>query len=69
MTYRYWAKYRQRETGPFDSRHAALAAMRRLIREKGLPAPYRAEIMTGYGQDGAWFDIQWTRAAAEEERT
>jgi hypothetical protein len=63
----YWAViYRGRkrvrklaELGPFDNRDTALATALAYAKEQ-CPTSNR-DILTGYGTNGAFFDIQWHR--------
>ncbi len=52
---RYWAKRGKRIAGPAPTRSGALA----LFRMQFSLADRHTQIMTGYGSDGPWFDIQW----------
>lgn len=67
MSLKFWAKRGRQQVGPFPSRDAALAEFR-----KQFPClPRKAigggmKIMTGYGEDGIWFDIRWAPAIAPE---
>ncbi len=65
MTREYWARYRKQQLGPFATRLEAIAAMRKRI--KGWPIKYKEVIATGYGVDGMHFDIQWVKAAEEND--
>lgn len=60
MEKRFWSKFKSKQLGPFDSRDAAIQAMRDTVKAK----PTRDKIMTGYGNFGPHFDIQWHDLAA-----
>ena len=56
MTQQFWAHYRsgrnKRKIGPFDSRETAVLEA---LKDK----PKHKSLHTGYGADGAYFDIRW----------
>jgi hypothetical protein len=56
MERQFWAHYRsgryKRKIGPFATRAMAVGAAL-------VDKPKHKTLMTGYGSDGAWFDIKW----------
>lgn len=55
---KFWAKRGAKQLGPFSSRKAAIIAM---LDYPGSLAWKRKEVMTGYGNFGIHFDIQWIK--------
>jgi hypothetical protein len=57
FTRKYWAHVVSRKTatsvGPFETREAAVDACFRAN-------PKAKAVTSGYGSEGAWFDIRWT---------
>lgn len=58
MEKRFWSKLGTQQHGPFPTMQEALDAMRDSLAPSRKAKP-RERIMTGYGADGPWFDIQW----------
>lgn len=58
----YFATRGRNIVGPFDSRQEALDAFRNAYPHKGadyLAKAKSAQILTGYGADGPYFDMRW----------
>lgn len=53
---KYWSKRGTKQLGPFATRKAAIVAM---LDYPGSIAWKRKEVMTGYGNFGIHFDVQW----------
>lgn len=62
---KYWAKRGKILVGPFSTRDEALAAFRERYPFDGPDYMARSktkQILTGYGEDGPWFDLRWDDA-------
>jgi hypothetical protein len=67
MALKYWAKAGNSLIGPFETRNGAIESMRDRQADKRPLPDYMArarknQILTGYGEFGPHFDMQWVDA-------
>lgn len=54
---KWWAKAGKKVSGPWASRAEALREFK-----VENPKVTRGEVLSGYGSDGPWFSMQWSKA-------
>jgi hypothetical protein len=65
MERKYWAKRNRQQVGPFATREEAVEAFRTAFPHKGpdyMRSSKKCQFLTGYGELGAHFSIQWHNA-------